>query len=171
MKKEKNNPKEEDNLQEKIIKDFQFTIEELEKKNKEIFSGWQRTEADFLNYKQKETERLGTLSSYIKEDMFDGLLPVIDNFNLAEKMIPVDKKEDNNIKGLLMIKKQFDMFLKTIGVEEIDSVGKIFDPQYNEAVEEVEDDSKESGLIIEEVQKGYLLNDKVIRPSKVRIIK
>lgn len=171
MKKEKNNLKKEEDIQEKVVQDLQFTIDELEKKNKETFSGWQRTEADFLNYKNKENERLEALSFYVKENILEELLPILDNFDLAEKMIPDDKKQDNNIKGLLMIKKQLAIFLKSVGIEEIESIGKVFDPQFHEAIEEIKDKDRESGTIIEELQKGYLLNNKVIRPSRVKIVK
>jgi molecular chaperone GrpE len=176
MKKEKNknlkNELDKDNeLDEKIIKDLLLKIEDLEKKNKDVFSGWQRTEADFLNYKNKENERLENLSFYIKKDILEELLPILDNFDLAERMIPEDKKNDNNIKGLLMIKKQLGFFLKSVGIEEIESLGKIFNLLYNEVVEEIDGEEKDSGLIIEEVQKGYMLNGKVLRPSKVKIIK
>jgi molecular chaperone GrpE len=172
MKKEKNNPKE--NKKEEIdvvAKEFQSMLMDLENKNKELFAGWQRTEADFINYKKKETERLGELSAHLKERMFEDLLPIMDNFSLAERMIPEEKKSDNNIKGLLMIKKQLDEFIRSIGIEEIDSLGQQFDPEYDEAVEEVEGIEGESGTVIEEVQKGYLLNGKVLRPSKVKIVK
>lgn len=172
MKKEKNNPKEDKKEGIDVVaKEFQSMLTELENKNKELFAGWQRTEADFINYKKKETERLGELSAHLKERMLEDLLPIVDNFSLAERMIPDDKKSDNNIKGLLMIKKQLDEFIRSIGIEEIDSLGQQFDPEYDEAVEEVEGIEGESGTVIEEVQKGYLLNGKVIRPSKVKIIK
>lgn len=171
QKKEKNIVPEQENFQEKIINDLQSTIEDIEKKKNEYLTGWQRAEADLINYKSKEGERLDSLSFYIKENVFDGLLPILDNFDLAEKVIPLDKKEDNNVKGLLLIKKQFEYFLKSIGVEEINSVGKPFNPLYNEAIEEVEQEGLASGIVIEEIQKGYLLNNKVIRPSKVKIAK
>jgi len=146
-------------------------IKELETQNKEVFLGWQRAEADFLNYKNREGERLGELSFRIKENIFEGLLPVLDNFNLAERAIPEDKKTDNNIKGLLLIKKQLDYFLSSIGIQEISVVGSLFDPLICEAVEEVETDDCEAGTVVEEIQKGYKLNEKVIRPAKVKISK
>lgn len=145
-------------------------IEELELKNKELFAGWQRAEADFLNYKKGEMDRLNNLSFSIKENIFEGLLPVLDNFNLAEKAIPEDKKIDNNIKGLLLIKKQLDYFLTSIGIHEIVTIGLPFNAETCEAIEEVES-NLEQGMVVEELQKGYKLNDRVIRPAKVKISK
>jgi molecular chaperone GrpE len=175
MKKEKDKPEKKiksgkDDFQEKIIKDLQMAIDDIEKKKNEYYTGWQRAEADFQNYKKQETERLESFSGYVKENIFENLLPILDNFDLAEKVIPADKKEESNIKGLLLIKKQMDYFLKSIGVEEIKAVGQKFDPMYHEALEETEQEG-EPGTITEEIQKGYLLNNKVFRPSKVKIIK
>ncbi|BFT94568.1 MAG: nucleotide exchange factor GrpE [Minisyncoccus archaeiphilus] len=170
MKKEKSDQKDKKNLDKKIIEDMQLLIEDLENKNKEIFAGWQRTEADFLNYKNKESERLQELSFHIKEGILEELIPVLDNFDLAERCIPGDKKEDCNIKGLLIIKKQLGFFLKSMNIEEIPSVGQLFNPLYHEVIEEVETE-EESGTVVDEIQKGYLLNGKVIRPAKVRVAK
>ncbi len=169
MKKEKTNSKKKDS--EAIINSLQEKIEKLEEDNRKIFVGWQRTEADYINYKSKEFERLEELSVHIKEDLLDGLLPIMDNFELAERMIPEEKKNDNNIKGLLMIKKQFSMFLESLNIKEIEVMGKLFDPHYHEVVEEIEVEEKQSGEIVEEVQKGYVINNKVARPAKVKIVK
>jgi len=172
MTKEKKEKASEKEMREKV-KQTAFTeekIKELEEKNKELFAGWQRAEADFLNYKKGESERLSDFSLLVKENVFEGLLPVLDNFNLAEKAIPEDKKADNNIKGLLLIKKQLDYFLCSIGVQEIDVIGLPFNAENCEAIEEVETDC-EPGIVVEEVQKGYKLNDKIIRPAKVKISK
>jgi len=146
-------------------------IQELEEKNKEIFAGWQRAEADFLNYKKRESERLGDINLSIKENIFEGLLPVLDNFNLAERAIPEDKKADNNIKGLLLIKKQMDYYLSSIGIQEIVTIGLPFNAEMCEAIEEVEVADTEAGIVVEEIQKGYKMGDKVIRPAKVKISK
>ncbi|MFA6252115.1 MAG: nucleotide exchange factor GrpE [Candidatus Paceibacterota bacterium] len=168
-KKEKGNEKE---IKEKINQAVptEEIIKKLEEKNKELFAGWQRAEADFLNYKKKESERLSDFSFLVKENVFEGLLPVLDNFDLAEKAIPEDKKTDNNIKGLLLIKKQLDYFLCSMGIQKIEAIGLPFNAETCEAIEEVETDC-EPGIVVEEVQKGYKLNDKIIRPAKVKISK
>ncbi|MFA5754828.1 MAG: nucleotide exchange factor GrpE [Candidatus Paceibacterota bacterium] len=142
-------------------------IEKLLKDKEEYFSGWQREKADFLNYKNQEFERLKGTLSIAKESLFEELIPVLDNFLLAEKSIPEVEKNQNNIKGLLLIKKQLEDALKGLGLEEILSVGQKFDPALHEAIEEVE--NGESGMITEEVQKGYTFQGKVIRTAKVKV--
>jgi molecular chaperone GrpE len=148
------------------IEELKKRIEEIEKKRDEYFSGWQREKADFLNYKKEEFERLKGTLCIAKESLFEELIPVLDSFRLAEKAIPEEEKNDNRIKGLILIKKQLEDALKGLGLTEIDSVGKKFDPALHEAVEETEG---EPGVIVEEVEKGYSFNGKTIRPAKVKV--
>jgi Molecular chaperone GrpE (heat shock protein) len=75
------------------------------------------------------------------------------------------------IKGFLQIKKQILEFLKKYGVEEIKSVGEKFDPVFHEVVEEIDTDKFETGTIVEEIQKGYKINGRVLRPARVKVAK
>ena len=143
-------------------------LEDCQKKSGEYLAGWQRSQADFLNYKKEEAARIKELLKYVSEDMVLEILPILDNFEKAEKDIPQDKK-DEYLKGILQIKIQLQDFLKKYGVEEIESLGQKFDPNFHEAVEEAM--GGESGIIVEEVKKGYKLNSKVIRPAKVKVNK
>jgi len=142
-------------------------LEKIIKEKEEYFAGWQREKADFLNYKKQEFERLKGTLDIAKESLFEELIPVLDNFTLAEKSIPEEEKEKNGTKGLLLIKKQLEKALKDLGLEEIEVVGKEFDPKIHELVEEVE--GGEPGIIVEEVQKGYTFQGKIIRIAKVKV--
>jgi len=142
-------------------------LEKIIKEKEEYFAGWQREKADFLNYKKQEFERLKGTLEIAKESLFEELIPVLDNFSLAEKSIPEEEKEKNGTKGLLLIKKQLEKSLKDLGLEEIDTIGKEFDPKIHESVEEVE--GNEPGIIVEEVQKGHTFQGKVIRIAKVKV--
>ena len=142
-------------------------LEKIIKERDEYFAGWQREKADFINYKKQEFERLKETLNIAKESLFEELIPVLDNFALAEKSIPEEEKERNGTKGLLLIKKQLEKALKNLGLEEIETVGKNFDPKMHESVEEVEEG--EPGIITEEVQKGYTFQGKVIRTAKVKV--
>ncbi|MCJ7786959.1 nucleotide exchange factor GrpE [Patescibacteria group bacterium] len=169
------------------IEELKKQLEECQKKKDEYLAGWQRERADFLNYKKEEIERIGEILKYAGEGLILKILPILDNFEIAEKKILEDLKgeenksssspfagareNDENVKGLLQIKTQFQDFLKNLGVEEIKSVGDKFDPNFQEVIEEVEAKDKESGIIIEEIQKGYKLHGKVLRPAKVKIAK
>ncbi|KKS91613.1 MAG: Protein GrpE [Parcubacteria group bacterium GW2011_GWF2_43_11] len=146
-------------------------LEESEKKVAEYLAGWQRSRADLLNYKKEEMERIGEFLKYASEEFVLKVLPILDNFEIIEKKMPDNLKNDENIKGLLMIKNQLRDFLKSQGAEEVKSVGQNFDPNLHEVVGETEAKDKEKGLIVEEVQKGYKINGRLLRPAKVKIIK
>jgi len=145
-------------------------LEESEKKATEYLQGWQRSRADLLNYKKEEMERIGELLKYAMEEYALKILPILDNFEKAEKEIPPDKKDDY-LKGILQIKIQLQDFLKNQGAEEIKVVGEKFDPNLHEVIEEVKVEGGESGVIIEEIQKGYKINGRLLRPAKVKVVK
>ncbi len=145
-------------------------LQECRKQKDEYLAGWQRARADFLNYKKEEIERMGEILKCAGEEFILKILPILDNLDLAEKKLPEDLKKDDNVKGLLLIKTQISDFLKAQGVEEIKTVGEKFDPNLHEAVEQVEVKNKESGVIIEEAQKGYKINGRLLRPAGVKVV-
>jgi len=132
-------------------------IEELKAKCDEYLNGWKRERADFLNYKKEESARISELCSYSNKNLIIKILPILDNIEMAETHL----KDE----GLAQIKKQFIDILNKEGVEEIKVIGEKFNPEYMEAVE------GDGDTVSEEVQRGYMLNGKVIRPAKVKISK
>jgi len=154
-----------------MTQDLKKKLEDCQKKKDEYLSGWQRARADFLNYKKEEMERVKEILKYGNENLILKILPILDNFEKAEKEIPEDKKNDKLLEGILQIKTQFQDFLKNQGVEEIKTVGEKFDPNFQEVVQEIEKADCESGTVIEETQKGYTIHGKVLRPAKVKVVK
>jgi len=150
-------------------------LAECEKLKNEYLAGWQRARADFLNYKKEEVERIGELLKYANEEFILNLLPVLDNFELAEKNLSDELKNNENVKGLLQIKQQLKDWLKKQGVEEMVTIGEIFNPNWHEVVGEVTETenlpNKQTGLIVEEIQKGYKINGRLLRPAKVKVVK
>lgn len=149
---------------------LQKQLKECQKLKDEHLASWQRERADFLNYKKDQVARIGELVGYANIDLILKILPILDNFYVAEKELSPESKEDKNIKGLLQIKLQLESFLEKSGVEEIATIGQKFDPNFHEVVAEVESE-EEPGTIIKEVQKGYQCNSRVIRPVKVIVSK
>ncbi len=146
--------------------------EKVEKQRDEYLDGWKRAKADFINYKKDEGERLGQVAEYVRRELLVRVLPILDSLARAEKEIPKDQKEDRVVKGFLQIGAQWREFLKQQGVEAIETVGKRFSPELHEALGEVEGaEGGESGTIVEEVEKGYIINGKLLRPSKVKVAK
>ncbi len=159
--------------------DLQKQINELEKQKTEYLAGWQRERADFLNYKKEEMERIAELLKYASEEFVLRILPILDNFEVAEKCLTCDPEKDKNVKGLLMMKNQLKEFLKNQGIEEIKTIGEAFNPNLHEVIEEIEPsfakatEGKEikTGIIVEEIQKGYQINGHLLRPAKVKVAK
>ena len=151
--------------------DLRKKLEETEKQKAEYLAGWQRERADFLNYKKEEMERIGELLKYAMEEYILKLLPILDNFEKAEKELSSEKKKDKFFEGVIQIKNQLHEFLRIQGVEEVKSQGEKFDPNMHEVIGETEVKGKESGLIVEEIQKGYKVNGHLLRPARVKIIK
>ena len=141
-------------------------LEQCEKQKEEYLAGWQRARADFLNYKKEEMERISGLIVYAHEEILIKLLPILDDFDRAEKEI----KDEASLKGVNQIKNQLQDLLKSYGIEEMKSLGQKFDPNFHEAVEQVEGKG-EFGIIIEETQKGYLIQGRVLRAAKVKVAK
>jgi len=153
------------------IEDLKKKLEECQKLKEEYLAGWQRARAELLNYKKEEMERIGEIIKYADVGLISKILPILDNFEIAEKKLPENLKQDENIKGILQIKNQILDFLKNQRVEEIKSLGEKFDPNFHEVMEEVEAKDKTPGTIIEEIQKGYKINGRLLRPAKVKISK
>lgn len=145
-------------------------INELEQKISELTAGWQRTQADFENYKKQASSERIKLIENANADLLYDLLPVLDNFQLAAKHLPKDHEKSNWAVGIQQIEKQFENILNQSGLIRIESVGTEFNPELHEAVEEVQS-NKKSGTIIDEILTGYKYNDQVLRPAKVKVAK
>ena len=152
--------------EEKGIKQLKKDLKESKKLQEDYLTGWKRERADFLNFKKDESERIKKYINITKDELTLDFLPILDNIYLAEKELP---KESNWTKGFLGIKAQIEDFLEKQGVKEIICLNKHFDPNFHEAVEQVK--GEKSGIVVEIVQKGYTLNNKVIRPARVKITK
>lgn len=148
----------------------EYELREVKKRRDEYLEGWKKARADFVNYKRNETARLSRVKKNEKKKIILDLLKIIDNFYLAEKNIPEDKKNDYLI-GLLNIRKQMEKFLIDYGVEEIDTIGKEFDPNIHEAIAMVDSEKHDNNTIVEEVSRGYLLDGELLRPAKVKVAK
>lgn len=138
---------------------------ELEEANTRIL----RLQADFINFKRRtEREKAATIN-YALEGFICDLLPILDNFKIA--MESEGDKDDRFYNGIDLIYKQLIDTLKDNDVKEIKALGEEFDPNYHHAVIMEESDKYKSGKIIEVLQTGYLLKEKVIRPAMVKVAK
>ena len=138
-------------------------LDQLKQKSEEYLNGWKRERADFLNDKKDEMERIGQLIKYANEELILKIIPILGNLIVAAEHL-----KDN---GVSQIKKQLEDFLQKEGIEAIDTKGKQFDPNTMEAMEEVESQGQESGVVTEELQRGYTMHGKIIRVARVKISK
>ncbi|MEK7075139.1 MAG: nucleotide exchange factor GrpE [Patescibacteria group bacterium] len=137
----------------------------------EYLNGWQRAKADFINYKNDEGKRLEDMARFMTRSLMQDIFPLLDSFDLAVKHFG-DHKEANDAeeeKGILLIRSQLMDILKKRGLEVIAiMLGEPFNPEKHEALGEVES-TFPSGSVVEEIQKGYMLQGKVVRPARVRV--
>lgn len=150
-------------------KDLKKELEKYKKQSEEYLNGWQRTKADFENYKKRQAKIFSELDQMANQNLILEILPILDAFKSAGQHLPEELKNSEWAKGILQIKSQLESLLKENGLEGIKSVGEIFNPNLHEAVEKVELKNKKENEIIEEIQKGYLLNKQRIRTAKVKI--
>jgi len=142
-------------------------IEQIKEERDRYLAGWQRCQADFLNYKKQESERLRALVDYEKEEWALELLTVLDHFEKAKEEAAKDKNAV--IEGFLQIQKYFEDFLKRQGIKEIQTkIGDIFNPEVEEVIETAKKEGAKEGEILKVIQKGYKYKDKVIRAARVR---
>ncbi|GAB6138345.1 nucleotide exchange factor GrpE [Halanaerobaculum tunisiense] len=129
----------------------------------------QRLQADFSNYKKRVTKEKEKISKQTTKDFVADLLPIIDNFERALDTSGDSKEVADVLEGVEMIHRQLTDLLENNDVEKIATVGKEFDPNFHQAVMNEASDEYESGVITEELQAGYKLEDLVIRPAMVRV--
>ncbi|MDE1974992.1 MAG: nucleotide exchange factor GrpE [Patescibacteria group bacterium] len=154
------------------------TIKRLRKKLKKAveekqgyLTGWQRAKADLVNARKRDEADKAEFIKYANERLIDGLIPVLDSFEMAMGNKDAWEKADKNWRmGVEYIYNQLKRALNDAGLEEIDPTGQKFDPARDEAAEHVPVDSEDKDhIIISVVTKGYTLNGKPMRPPKVRV--
>ncbi len=142
--------------------------EALAKEVADLTEALQRERADATNIRRRHDEQMAGLKNLVKAQVIEDLLPVIDNFERALKHVPKELADNDYVKGVQGVVKQFETTLSSIGVERIATVGQPFNPHLHEAVasEEGEGDNE---LVSEELQAGYQVNGTVIRHAMVKV--
>lgn len=139
---------------------------EVSPEAEEYYAQLQRVMADFDNYKKRIQKEKESLYSIISAELIGDLLPVLDNL---EKSASVEDEGNAVLEGVILVYRQFQEVLQKLGVNEIKTVGEKFNPEYHDAVMHVEDDQYGENEIVMELRKGYILKDRVIRHSMVKV--
>lgn len=144
-------------------------ISQLKEQLQEEENKYFRVLADYDNFKRRTTQEKEALQKYQSQRVLTSILPVLDNF---ERALMVEAKTDeakSMMEGMDMIYRSLIDTLKSEGLVEIEAFDKEFDPNFHQAVMTDKDEDKPSGIVLEEMQKGYILKDRVLRPSMVKV--
>ena len=144
-------------------------LEALKKQIAELEEENLRSKAELVNYRKRKDEEVTRMLKYANEDLVKELLPTIDNLERALKLESENEEVSKFLSGVKLIYCSTISTLEKYGVKAIDGANKAFNPTYHQAVMTEHVDSLEPGMVIEVLQKGYLLKDKVIRPAMVKV--
>ena len=148
--------------------EYKQVAEQLAQENAQLNEALLRERADAMNVRKRAEEDRLKMAGFYKAHVVKELLPVIDNFERAMKHLPNELENNDYIKGIQGIVKQFEQTLTKIGLTRIKTVGEHFDPKIHEAVT-MEDGDGEQEIVSEELQSGYMFGDEVVRHAMVRV--
>ncbi|MDP3245259.1 MAG: nucleotide exchange factor GrpE [bacterium] len=141
------------------LEDLQKQLEDLKNQSEEHLNGWKRAKADLVNYQKQVEKEKGEWCEFLQANFIKAILPVADSLEAAA--------QTQNADGFNKIYQQFVAILKQMGIEKIEVLGESPNPEIHEVVGKEKNQEYGAGLICKIVQKGYLLNDKLLRPAKV----
>lgn len=152
-----------------VTDEAQARIALLEEEARTNLDGWQRSRAEFVNYKKRIERELKDNRERAALDSLVRMLPIIDDFERAMGNIPEDLQSNPWVSGTALILKKIEKMFDEFAVTAIDPVGEAFDPNFHEAVAMESSDEYEVGQVIETLQKGYRSGERVLRPALVRV--
>jgi len=152
-----------------VVDESAAKISELQAKLDETENKMLRAQADFDNFRRRARLDQEAAQKYRAQSLVSEILPALDNFERALQIEASNDQTKSLLQGMNMVYNQLVQALQNEGVETIKSVGEQFDPHLHQAVMQVEDENYDSNTVIEELQKGYRLKDRVIRPAMVKV--
>lgn len=144
-------------------------LEEMGVKLKEMEEKLLRVQADYDNFRRRTKQEKEAAAKYRSQNLAESLLPAMDNFERAMMITPEAEETQSLLKGVQMVYNQLVEAFEKEGITAIATVGEEFDPHYHQAVMQEESEEYDSNIVIEEMQKGYRLNDRVLRPAMVKV--
>lgn len=151
--------------------DLMTKLKEKEKEAAENFDKYMRAVAELENYKKRAVKEKAESIKYGNENLLKDILPLADSLDRACKYACTSEDFDAFKAGLKLLQDQFCSCLEKHGVEKIEAVGKDFDPNVHEALLQVDTEKHEDNKVVDEFEKGYLLNSRLLRPAKVSVSK
>lgn len=151
------------------VKLLEAKLETVTKESQENYDRLLRVSAEFENYKKRSVRELSDVQKYANQSLVRDLLPIIDNLELALKSATESNSNTDGclLDGVELTRKEILKVFEKNNIEQIEAIGKPFDPNYHEAVMREESDEYAENTVINELQKGYLMHDRLIRPAMV----
>jgi molecular chaperone GrpE len=146
--------------------DLEKILAETKQKADDYLDSWKRAQADFINYKRRADQEKMEMGVYANTQLILSLLPVLDDFERAVDSLTPKLARMDWVHGVRLVERKLRTTLEAQGLSPIKAVGEDFDPNLHEAVMHVKG---EDGKVVQELQKGYRLHDKILRPSKVAV--
>ena len=155
----------------KSVGELEVQLAQANKKAEEYLDNWRRSAAEFQNYKRRMEKDKADYAQYANERLLKRLLDVTDSFDYGFKAVPEEVKNAPWIEGMRVVQRQMDKILEAEGVTPIAVDGQNFDPKFHEAMLYEPAPGAGEGQILDEMQRGYMLHDRVLRPSRVKVAK
>jgi len=151
------------------VEELKATIVRLRGEVETNLDGWQRSRAEFNNYRRRTQQQLTDSKQQGSIDALSKIVPIIDDFERAFENVPAELAEHPWVSGTTLILKNIQKVLDEFNIEVIDPVGEEFDPNMHEAIGMEDSDEYDSGIVTTTLQKGYKSGDKILRPALVRV--
>jgi molecular chaperone GrpE len=150
------------------LEELQAQLEQTQAQSDEHMRAWQRAAADYSNYKRRTDEERGSVAVFANALLIGKLLAVLDDFDRALDNVPPDT-DDSWVEGVRLVERKLRNVLEAEGVTPIEAIGQPFDPNVHEAVVHEETADFPDNHVIDELQRGYRLHDRVLRPALVKV--
>jgi molecular chaperone GrpE len=160
----KNNELEPEAAETEGAESLEQALADEKQKAEEYLANWQRAQADFINYKRRTEQERQDFNRFANANLILSLLPTLDDLERALDAVPAELADNDWVEGVRLVERKFKTILEGHGVAEIKALGEPFDPNYHEALRQ---ENGKEGIVIEEFQKGYMMNDRLLRPAKV----
>lgn len=144
-------------------------VQKQQAKAEEYLDRWRRARADFANFRKRNDREREEVVQFANSVLVNKILPILDDFERAAATLPSNLSHLTWVDGVFLIHRKLEWTLQAEGLEPIEAVGKAFDPMVHEAVAYEPSDDHEEGTVLAELQRGYTLHDRVIRPALVKV--
>lgn len=170
--------KKKENEENEIQEDFgrmEVVINSLEEEKKELKDKYLRALANYENLRKRAIQEKEKIYNFTLEEVFRKILPILDDFERAFKSLEESKEHKDDYKsfsdGIRLVYSNLNNLLKSYNIESFESIGEKFDPAKHDAIHVIEKEDEENDIILEETEIGYKINDKILRPAKVIVVK